>query len=90
MYPNWIRNCACCRESTRDRLFNQGLRKLKHEVEISSILRNLRIVKAAVKIGFSQKEWRNFKEKNAIRMLYLDEPPKYRQDTRLELQDFSK
>ena len=65
--------CLCCKETTKDRIFTQGYRKLKQEIEISSILKNLRVVKAAVKGGYTEAEWKQFKEKQAVRKLYLSE-----------------
>ena len=63
--------CLCCKESTKDRIFTQGYHKLKQEIEISSILKNLRVVKAAIKLGFTEPEWKRFKEENEVRKLYL-------------------
>ena len=63
--------CLCCKESTKDRIFTQGYHKLKQEIEISSILKNLRVVKAAIKLNFTETEWKRFKEENEVRKLYL-------------------
>lgn len=45
--------CLCCKETTKDRLFKQGYKKLKKEVEIQTILKTLRVVKAAIKRDFT-------------------------------------
>ena len=65
--------CLCCKESTKDRLFIEGYKKLKHEIELSTIFKNLRVVKAAVKSGFTETEWKNFKTNHGLRSLHVTE-----------------
>lgn len=45
---------ACCKETTKDRLFFEGYKKLKKEIEIQTILKSLRLVKAAAKLNFTE------------------------------------
>ena len=53
--------CACCKETTRDRLFYRGYKKFKKEIEIQTILKTIRVLKAAAKRNFTQSEWKAFK-----------------------------
>ena len=62
---------ACCKETTKDRLFFEGYKKLKKEIEIQTILKSLRLVKAATKLNFTEDQWNKFKDKNAHRELHL-------------------
>ena len=68
--------CLCCKESTKDRLFINGYKKLKDEIQISTIFKNLRVVKSAVKRGFTEAEWRSFKENHGFRKLHIAEHTK--------------
>ena len=63
--------CACCKETTKDRLFYRGLAKLKKEIEIQTIIKNLRVVKAAAKRTFTRNEWKAFKSENEVGALQL-------------------
>ena len=53
--------CLCCRESTRDRMLKRGFDKLQKEIEITSLLRTLRILRSDSKRKFSRISWRIFK-----------------------------
>ena len=44
---------------------------MKKEIEIQSILKSLRVVKAATKRNFTQGEWLKFKKENEMRHLHL-------------------
>lgn len=63
--------CLCCKESTKDRIFTQGYNKLKKEIEIETMLKTLRVVKAATKRTFTADEWKKFKNENDLRKLHL-------------------
>lgn len=63
--------CLCCKETTKDRLFAIGYKKMKKEIEIQSILRSLRVVKAATKRNFTEQEWTLFKREHGMRYLHL-------------------
>lgn len=54
---------ACCRtrclkESTRDRMFRRGYSKLLREIEITRLLKSVRILKANLKKNYSKIQWR--------------------------------
>ena len=70
LLPKSLR-CLCCKETTKDRIFTQGYGKLKKEIEIQTILKTLRVVKAATKRNFTEVEWKKFKENNNMRKLRL-------------------
>ena len=61
----------CCKETTKDRLFYLGYKKMKNEIEIETIIKNLRVVRAATKQAFTKKEWIDFKKENEKRQLHL-------------------
>ena len=62
---------ACCAETTKDRLFYKGYTKLKSEVSVQSMIKTLRVVKAAVKRNFRRKEWEKFKKDHDRTKLHL-------------------
>lgn len=77
--------CLCLKETTKDRLFAIGYKKMRKEIEIGGILKRLRVVKAAVKRNFTETEWAKFKGDNDTRLLHLTkltETSKFRSDSK--------
>ena len=49
----------CCKEeTTRDRMFKRGYNKFLKEIEITTLLRSIRVIKANTKKKFSKIQWR--------------------------------
>ena len=46
--------CLCCKETTRDRMFNRGFTKFRREIEITELVKTIRTLKAVAKKNFSQ------------------------------------
>ena len=53
--------CLCFRESTRERMFTRGFEKFFNEIEITTLIRTLRILKSNTKRNFSKISWRLYK-----------------------------
>lgn len=53
--------CLCWRESTRERMFKRGYEKFRNEIEITSLVRTIRILKSNTKKHYSRISWRLFK-----------------------------
>lgn len=68
---------GCCKETTKDRLFNRGYKKLKKEIEIQNILKKIRVLVAATKKTFTRAEWDKFKVYNESRYLHLTDKTHY-------------
>ena len=51
--PNACR-IGCCKETTRDRMFKRGFDKFKKEIQITELIKTIRILKAHAKRSFSQ------------------------------------
>jgi len=62
---------GCCKETTRDRLFYRGYQKLRKEIEIQTIIKTLRVVKAASKRAFTKEDWKIFRTNNELGALHL-------------------
>ena len=52
-------------------MFKSGYSKLKKEIEIQTILKRLRVVTAATKTTFTERDWKKFKVQNSLRPLQL-------------------
>lgn len=63
--------CLCCKETTRDRIFNRSFKKFRSEIEITSLLKTLRVLKANTKKNFSQIQWRIYKLQKGMRKTHL-------------------
>ena len=48
--PSFCR-CMCCRETTRDRMFNKSFNKYRNEIEITRLIKTIRLLK-----GFAKKK----------------------------------
>ena len=62
-----------CRESTKDRMFKRGFNKFIKEIEITNMLRTIRILKSNAKRNFSKIQWRIYKLQKGTRKLHLDQ-----------------
>ena len=65
--------CRClCKESTKDRMFKRGFNKFIKEIEITNMLKTIRILKSNTKRNFSKIQWRIYKLQNGTRKLHVD------------------
>ena len=46
--------CSVCKESTKDRMFKRGFNKFLKEIEITNMLKTIRIIKSQTKRSFSR------------------------------------
>ena len=54
-------------------MFKRGHNKLRKEIEITNMIKTLRILKSATKRNFSKIQWRIYKLQKGTRRLHLDE-----------------
>ena len=52
--PECCRRRRCCLESTSDRMFKRGFNKFRKEIEITNLIKTIRILKATAKKNFSK------------------------------------
>lgn len=61
----------CCLETTSDRMFKRGFNKFRKEIEVTNLIRTIRILKANAKKNFSKIQWRLFKLQKGSRRLHV-------------------
>ena len=54
-------------------MFKRGFNKFLKEIEITNMLKSLRIIKSQTKRNFSRIQWRIYKLQHGTRKLHLDE-----------------
>ena len=54
-------------------MFKRGHNKLRKEIEITNVIKTLRILKSASKRNFSRIQWRIYKLQKGTRRLHLDQ-----------------
>ena len=64
--------CGPCKDTTKDRMFKRGFNKFLKEIEITNMLKSLRIIKSQTKRNFSRIQWRIYKLQHGTRKLHLD------------------
>ena len=66
--------CRClCKETTKDRMFKRGFNKFLKEIEITNLLKTVRILKTLAKKNFSKIQWRIYKLQHGARKLHIDQ-----------------
>ena len=76
---NLIRVCprvfhrGCLRKDLKDDFFLRGYHKFRQEIQITNLIKELRVIKAAVQSRMSEKEWRKYKKDASIRCLWMSE-----------------
>mmetsp|Transcript_25686 Transcript_25686/g.34296 ORF Transcript_25686/g.34296 Transcript_25686/m.34296 type:complete len:218 (+) Transcript_25686:539-1192(+) len=64
--------CCCLKPNARQRRISKTYRELRKEVSIESIIRQLRVLNAAVKKDKTKQQWFTFKRTHSIRPATID------------------
>ena len=70
-----VRACRVKRSLQED-FFLHGYRKFRDEIQIVNMVKEIRIVKAAVQSLLTEQQWKFFKKEYAMRLLWLSEQQK--------------
>ena len=57
----------------KDDFFLRGYHKFRQEIQITNLIKELRVIKAAVQSKISEKDWRKYKKEASIRCLWMSE-----------------
>ena len=55
----------------KDDFFIKGYSKLRQELQITNMIKELRVVKAVVQSLITEDSWRKFKKEHSMRFLWL-------------------
>ena len=64
--PASVKCCKCLRPSRQETLRAKGLKHVLHEVSISNIIRQLRVLNAAAKQGRTTEQWAELEKKHSF------------------------
>ena len=56
-----------------DSVFQNAFQKFRNEIDITRMLREIRVVKAAVQSQLTEEQWQDIKKKHAVKAIWIDE-----------------
>ena len=81
--------CRCCVQVTsRDTIFQRAFTKFREEVNLVNMLKELRVVKAAVQSKMTEKQWKQVKKSYSTKTLWLRTSDKLSKRKTITMQDF--